>query len=73
MGATRTVELPPTHSGQERTTEMSNLEWALQFVKLKIQEMVRYYQIPPLLFTNHHNPDFQWPQDRPMWCHPLWL
>lgn len=46
MGATRTVELPPTPSGQQRTTEMSNLEWALQFVKLKIQEMVCHLQIP---------------------------
>ncbi|KAG2132365.1 SPOC like C-terminal domain-containing protein [Suillus clintonianus] len=40
MGATRTVELPPTPTGEERTTEMTNLEWALQFVKLKIQEMI---------------------------------
>ncbi|KAG1738615.1 SPOC domain-like protein [Suillus paluster] len=40
MAATRTVELPPTPSGEERTTEMTNLEWALQFVKLKIQEMI---------------------------------
>ncbi|OJA12521.1 hypothetical protein AZE42_07151 [Rhizopogon vesiculosus] len=40
MGATRSVELPPTPSGEERTTEMTNLEWALQFVKLKIQEMI---------------------------------
>jgi hypothetical protein len=40
MGNTRTVELPPGPNGEERTTEMTNLEWALQFVKLKIQEMV---------------------------------
>ena len=39
MGKTRTVELPPGPNGEERTTEMTNLEWALQFVKLKIQEM----------------------------------
>ncbi|KAF7986188.1 hypothetical protein HWV62_38598 [Athelia sp. TMB] len=35
MGTMRTVDLP---DGQ--TTEMTNLQWALQFVKLKIQEMV---------------------------------
>lgn len=40
MGATRTVELPPGPGGEERSVEMTNLEWALQFVKFKIQEMV---------------------------------
>ncbi|KAG1889229.1 SPOC domain-like protein [Suillus subluteus] len=40
MGATRSIELPPTPNGEQRTTEMTNLEWALQFVKLKIQEMI---------------------------------
>ncbi|KAG1825465.1 SPOC like C-terminal domain-containing protein [Suillus subaureus] len=40
MGATRSVKLPPTPNGEQRTTEMTNLEWALQFVKLKIQEMI---------------------------------
>jgi hypothetical protein len=41
MGKTRTVDLPPGPNGEERSKEMSNLEWALQYVKLKIQEMVR--------------------------------
>ncbi|KAG2370362.1 SPOC like C-terminal domain-containing protein [Suillus spraguei] len=40
MGVTRSVELPPTPSGERRTTEMTNLQWALQFVKLKIQDMI---------------------------------
>lgn len=40
MGDTRIVELPPGPNGEERTREMTNLEWSLQFVKLKIQEMV---------------------------------
>ena len=39
MGKRRTVELQ-TSEGQSLSKEMSNLEWALQFVKLKIQEMV---------------------------------
>ena len=39
MGKMRTVELQ-TSEGQSLSKEMSNLEWALQFVKLKIQEMV---------------------------------
>ncbi|KAG5646900.1 hypothetical protein DXG03_001976 [Asterophora parasitica] len=40
MANTRTVELPPGPNGEERTKEMTNLEWALQFVKLKIQDMI---------------------------------
>ncbi|KAI6153115.1 SPOC domain-like protein [Pisolithus tinctorius] len=40
MGATRTVEQAPGPDGESRNVEMSNLEWALQFVKLKTQEMI---------------------------------
>jgi len=36
MGNTRTLDIPDEQSA----TETTNLEWALQFVKLKIQEMV---------------------------------
>lgn len=36
MGTMRTVDLP----GDQGTAEITNLEWALQFVKLKIQENV---------------------------------
>jgi len=39
MGKMRTVELQ-TSQGQSLLKEMTNLEWSLQFVKLKIQEMV---------------------------------
>lgn len=40
MAKTRIVDLPPGPDGEERSSEMSNLEWALLFVKTKIQEMV---------------------------------
>ncbi|KAI6028982.1 SPOC domain-like protein [Pisolithus marmoratus] len=40
MGATRTVQQAPGPNGEPRNVEMSNLQWALQFVKLKIQEMI---------------------------------
>lgn len=40
MGQTREVLLPDGPDGEERTIEMTNLEWSLQYVKLKIQEMV---------------------------------
>jgi len=40
MGNMREVQVPSTAEGQEMTTEMTNLEWSLQFVKMKIQEMV---------------------------------
>jgi ATP-dependent DNA helicase 2 subunit 2 len=41
MANTRDVELPEGPNGEARTVEVTNLEWSLQFVKLKIQEMVR--------------------------------
>lgn len=41
MGNTRAVELPDGPNGKKQTREMTNLEWSLQFVLLKIQEMVR--------------------------------
>ncbi|EPQ61200.1 SPOC domain-like protein [Gloeophyllum trabeum ATCC 11539] len=40
MGKLRTVDLPDAPNGEPQTAEMTNLEWALQFVKLKIQEMI---------------------------------
>ncbi|KAI0063150.1 SPOC domain-like protein [Artomyces pyxidatus] len=40
MGTTRTVELADGPDGQPRSVEMTHLEWALQFVMLKIQEMI---------------------------------
>ncbi|EEB91298.1 hypothetical protein MPER_10362 [Moniliophthora perniciosa FA553] len=40
MGNMRTVELPDGPNGEQRTAEITHLEWALQFVKLKIQEMI---------------------------------
>lgn len=39
MGKTREVEMP-LPNGEVQVVEMTNLEWALQFVKLKVQEMV---------------------------------
>jgi ATP-dependent DNA helicase 2 subunit 2 len=41
MGKVREVEVEQSN-GETRIIEMTNLEWALQFVKLKVQEMVRY-------------------------------
>jgi ATP-dependent DNA helicase 2 subunit 2 len=39
MGKIREVEVEAS-DGMTRTVEMTNLEWSLQFVKLKVQEMV---------------------------------
>lgn len=69
MAKTRTVELPDGPHGEARTKEMTNLEWSLQFVKLKIQEMVCmcFSLSPP-----NSSRDLQWTENRPMWrCH-LW-
>lgn len=44
MGKMREVEVPSTEEeGEPTVIEMTNLEWSLQFVKLKIQEMVRVH------------------------------
>ncbi|RPD59404.1 SPOC domain-like protein [Lentinus tigrinus ALCF2SS1-7] len=40
MGKTREVELPGTNGRDPEVIEMTNLEWALQYVMLKIQEMI---------------------------------
>ncbi|KAK0456861.1 SPOC domain-like protein [Armillaria borealis] len=40
MGKTKIVELPEGPNGEERTAEITNLQWGLQYVKLKIQEMI---------------------------------
>ncbi|RDX51486.1 SPOC domain-like protein [Lentinus brumalis] len=40
MGKTREVQIPGTTGGDPETIEMTNLEWSLQYVMLKIQEMI---------------------------------
>ena len=40
MGKLREVEVPLSN-GDVQIVEMTNIEWALQYVKLKVQEMVR--------------------------------
>ncbi|KAG9011776.1 ATP-dependent DNA helicase II subunit 2, partial [Tulasnella sp. 427] len=40
MAREREVELPPGPDGQTRTKTITNLEWAVQFVLLKVQEMI---------------------------------
>ncbi|KAG8743940.1 hypothetical protein FRC10_011126 [Ceratobasidium sp. 414] len=40
MGTMRTVFLEPGKDGEERTKEVTHLEWALQYVMLKVQEMI---------------------------------
>ena len=42
MGKTRAVEVPSANGKDSEVIEMTNLEWSLQYVKLKIQEMVGY-------------------------------
>lgn len=67
MGNTREVEVPQPN-GEVHLVEMTNLEWALQFVKLKVQEMVMYYLPSTMGFTNA-SPDLQRAQNGPVWCH----
>jgi ATP-dependent DNA helicase 2 subunit 2 len=43
MGAIRTLNVESA-DGQTRTVELTNLQWGLQYVKLKVQEMVCIYE-----------------------------
>ncbi|CAE6456567.1 unnamed protein product [Rhizoctonia solani] len=40
MGTMRTVFLEPAEDGTERTKEVTHLQWSLQYVMLKVQEMI---------------------------------
>ncbi|KAF8523097.1 SPOC domain-like protein [Hysterangium stoloniferum] len=40
MGKTRVIDLPPHSNGEVRTREITKLDWVLEFVMLKIQEMI---------------------------------
>ncbi|KAM6497865.1 SPOC domain-like protein [Amanita muscaria] len=40
MGKVRTVHLPLGLDGEERFANMTSLEWALQYVKMKVQDMI---------------------------------
>ena len=55
MAKTRAVEVPSDDGIV--TIEMTNLEWGLQYVKLKIQEMVRRASPDPFKRTSS-NPIF---------------
>ena len=54
MGKMRSVQLPPGPDGQSHSVEMTNLEWSLQFVMLKIQEIVLFYYRLINLSTHVH-------------------
>lgn len=43
MGKTRQVSVSGPDGKDSETIEMTNLEWSLQYVMLKIQEMVCHY------------------------------
>lgn len=41
MGKMRQLKMAGANPGETEVVEMTNLEWSLQFVMLKIQEMAR--------------------------------
>lgn len=65
MSGTRTVEVP---SGDGIVTiQMTNLEWGLQYVKLKIQEMVRRASPDPIIPSSIPSPaDIQRQENGPV-------
>ncbi len=70
MGRMREVAVSGTSGSESEVIEITNLEWSLQFVMLKIQEMV-CLPTPRLVPYSTVNVDLQWKEDRPMWRHPL--
>lgn len=73
MGKTRQVEVPGGSSGEPEIIEMTNLEWSIQFVMLKIQEMVRSSNVLVRIPASLSNLplDIQWQKDGPVWYRPL--
>lgn len=45
MGKTRTIDIQDGPDGETRQRELTSLEWSLQFVLLKIQEMASSYTL----------------------------
>lgn len=52
MGDLRLVQLPPGPDGEARSVEMTNLEWSLKYVKLKIQQMVCAFVKSPVCYQD---------------------
>jgi hypothetical protein len=60
MGEHRTVhDLHPGPGGVTRTRVTTNLEWALQFVMMKVQEMVRSAALVSYDAATEHNQCFR--------------
>jgi ATP-dependent DNA helicase 2 subunit 2 len=47
MAATKTIPLPPGPNGEQRSSEVTHLQYALQYVKFKIQDMVTFFALLP--------------------------
>lgn len=67
MSATRSIELP-----DGVTLEITHLEWALQFVMMKVEEMVRGFS--GRLWRNSYTlyADIQWQENGSVWRNSLW-
>ena len=70
MGKMREVEVPLAN-GEVQVVEMTNMEWALQFVKLKVQEMVST-GCSSVVTSFISLADIQWSQDRSVRGHLVW-
>lgn len=68
MGDMRTVELPPGPEGETRSAEMTNIEWALKYVKLKVQQMVSGLHSIHLMLTLTVVIDICGKKDGPVRC-----
>lgn len=73
MGRMRQVEVAGTKPGESKIVEMTNLEWSLQFVMLKIQEMVRRTRLSFGQDFLTVGLDLSWQEDGPMWSDIVWI
>jgi hypothetical protein len=72
MGDLRTVELPPGPEGEPRSAEMTNLEWALKYVKLKVQQMASSLHSIRVMPKLNAATDICGKKDRQVWCSLVW-
>lgn len=74
MGQVRDIEIAPGPNGEVRITKFTHLEWALRYVKMKVQEMARpsvHYSIPRVLMAV--SSDLQWRDRRQVRRNYFWF
>lgn len=73
MANKKIIDLPPGPDGQPRTREVTRLEWILEFVMYKVQEMVHFFSCHYFIFhVKRVILDLSREKNRPMWRNFVW-